>query len=104
MKFSFFASMAIVLALSACSAETPDEKMMRDAKTSLFEGCKKTGSAMPGMTQRQVTTFCTCSTGKTLAILGTEGVRALRKNGDFSEDEKTKIKAAGLACSASILK
>lgn len=94
----------IAITISGCTADDPDAQMMRDAKTILFESCKKTGAELPGATQRQITSFCTCSTEKTLALLGTEGVQYLRKHGDFPELQKGQIKRAGLDCSASMLK
>jgi hypothetical protein len=90
--------------ISGCAAQDPDAPMMLDAKKTLFESCKKTGAALPNATDRQITSFCTCSTEKTIAMLGTEGVRDLRKNGDFSDAQKVQIKQVGLNCSASMLK
>jgi hypothetical protein len=94
----------LALFVSGCTANDPEAEMMKEAKKTLFEGCKKTGSKLPGMTQRQITSFCTCSTEKTITLLGTEGVRNLRKSGDFSESNKLEIKKITLQCSASMLK
>jgi hypothetical protein len=102
---SFLLSLFVLgITISGCTAEDPDAQMMRDAKTRLLESCKKTGAGLAGATQRQITSFCTCSTEKTIAILETEGVRYLRDNSDFPDSKKEQIKRAGFSCSASILK